>query len=359
MRNTVLIVDDVIMNRDILSGMLEDRFDILEAEDGIIALSLIEKNKNELAAILLDLTMPRLDGFGVLERLRGTELMSSIPVLVISGETSAESERRCLDYGVVDFIHKPFDATLVLRRVKNSIELFAYKNRLEEQVAEQTETLRRQNLELREQARLLEENNRAVIDMLGTVVESRSHESGTHIQRVKGYTAILAAEMMRSYPEYGLTDRIIDLMVSASVLHDLGKISIPDSILLKPGRLTAEEFDEMKLHTVRGSDIIISFDGAWNSESRQLSYDICRYHHERYDGRGYPDRLAGDDIPVSAQIVSIADVFDALTTKRVYKDAYPTDEASRMILEGECGVFSPKLLDCFRKAGNELVKLVR
>lgn len=349
-KRKVLIVDDVEINRDILAEILEEHFEVIEAENGQAALARIAENRDSLAVILLDLMMPVLDGFGVLAALKEEGSLDRIPVLVISGENSVESETRCLACGVADFIHKPFDETIVRRRVDNVTALYAYKARLEDKVAVQTKALLRQNKELKEQARKLAQYNDTIIDILGTVVESRNLESGDHIQRVKGYTRILAETMMREYPEYGLDQHAVDVMVPASALHDVGKIAIPDSILLKPGRLTPEEFAEMKLHTTRGCEIIASIVGAWDEEYKKVSYDICRYHHERYDGRGYPDGLVGEEIPVAAQVVSIADVYDALISKRVYKDAYTRDEAFRMIMEGECGTFSPKLLDCFAKA---------
>jgi putative two-component system response regulator len=183
-------------------------------------------------------------------------------------------------------------------------------------------------------------------------------ESGEHIQRVKGYTEILANEMMKSYPEYGLTAKKIEVIVSASALHDIGKIAIPDNILMKPGKLTNEEYEFMKSHTLRGCEILNNIKGAWDQEYGKYSYEICRYHHERFDGRGYPDGLEGDQIPISAQLVSIADVYDALVNERVYKDAFPKDKAFQMITQGECGVFSPKLLEAFRKVRKEFESLV-
>jgi putative two-component system response regulator len=183
-------------------------------------------------------------------------------------------------------------------------------------------------------------------------------ESGEHIQRVKGYTEILANEMMKDYPEYELNTKKIELIVSASALHDIGKISIPDNILMKPGKLTKDEYEYMKSHTLRGCEILNQIKGAWDQEYSKYSYEICRYHHERYDGRGYPDGLKGDDIPISAQLVSIADVYDALVNERVYKDAFSKDQAFQMITQGECGVFSPKLLEAFRKVRREFEELV-
>jgi putative two-component system response regulator len=345
----VLIVDDIEINREILEEILEDQYQIITAEDGKQAISLIEQYKSELSVILLDIVMPVMNGYEVLDYMEKHEYKDNIPVLVISGENSVKIEKKCLDLGASDFIRKPFDNTLVRKRVENIGNLYGYKNRLEEKVEQQTSTLKSQYRLLQKQAEELQNKNENIIDILGTVVENRDLESGEHIQRVKGYTEILAHEMMASYPEYGLSKRNIKIIVSASALHDIGKIAIPDNILLKPGKLTDEEFDYMKSHTTRGCEILDHIKGAWDDEYGKYSYEICRHHHERYNGKGYPDGLAGDDIPISAQLVSIADVYDALVNVRVYKDAYAPDKAFHMIIQGECGVFSPKLLEAFRK----------
>ena len=238
-----------------------------------------------------------------------------------------------------------------------SVELYLYKRELEGNLEKQTDTILRQYELLKKQADKLKESNVRIIEILGTVVEGRDLESGEHIKRVKGFTSILANQVKEHYPEYGLDDGKVHMIAEASVLHDVGKISIPDNILLKPGRLTPEEFDVMKTHAAKGSEILESITDVWDEEYGRLSYDICRHHHERYDGKGYPDGLVGDEIPISAQIVSIADVYDALVSVRVYKDARPKDEAYRMILDGECGTFSPKIIECFKNAKEEFEKL--
>lgn len=359
MKAKVLVVDDMQINRDILEEILEEQYTVLKASDGIEALKIIDEEKNSLSIILLDLMMPNLDGFGVLEELKKRELVGRIPVIAISSDSSEDSERRCFGYGVSDFIRKPFNENLVTLRVGNVVALYSYKNNLENKVLEQTRALRNQNLRLQEQTTKLEESYHRIIDILGTVVESRNLESGQHINRVKTYTEILARQMMLDYPEYGITDHMISVMVPASALHDVGKIAIPDSILLKPGRLTADEFEVMKSHTTRGCVILKNIEGAWDDEYAKMSYVICRHHHEKYDGKGYPDGLVGDEIPIAAQIVSVADVYDALVNERVYKDAIPKDKAFNMIVGGECGQFSPKLMECFRKVRGQFEALVK
>jgi len=334
MRNSILIVDDVEMNREILVEMLGDEYEILQAENGARALEIVEENKDNIVLILLDLMMPVMDGYEVLKRLKADNYLEKIPVLVISAEGSLYSERECFNEGASDFIRKPFDGTLVRARVRNVSNLYLYKERLEKKVDDQTEIIARWNAN--------------IIDLLGDVVESRNLESGLHIQRVKGYTEILAKEVMKEYPEYGLDERKVGVIVAASSLHDVGKISIPDHILLKPGKLTDEEFEQMKMHTVLGGEFIANVTDMWDEEYGKVSYEIARHHHEKFDGRGYPDHLVGEDIPISAQIVSVADVYDALVSKRCYKDAYGKQQAADMIFNGECGMFNPKLMNCFK-----------
>lgn len=348
MKKQILIVDDVEYNRDILSDVLEEEYNIITASNGKDAIELLKEKYDEIDALLLDLIMPEVDGFGVLDFIRDNNLTDKIPVLIISGEDSVRIEKQCFAYGVSDFIRKPFDGALVQRRTKNVTELQAYKKELEHKVETQTEVLREQNEKLKSQADVMAKTNSKIIDILGTVVESRNLESGEHIMRVKEYTRTLALEMMERYPEFGLTPELVDMIAEASALHDIGKISIPDSILLKPGKLTREEFEYMKSHTTRGSEILMKMEDIFSPDYVQLSFEICLHHHERYDGNGYPDGLAGEFIPISAQIVSLADVYDALVNERCYKKAFTKDEAFLMIVSGECGKFSPKLIECFR-----------
>lgn len=357
MRDKVLIVDDMQMNRELLADILNDEYSILEAENGRVAMEILETRRAEIAIILLDLLMPEVDGMTVLKEMKSRKWIDEIPVLVISSENSVNVERECFDYGVSDFIRKPFDYLVVKKRVENIVGLYQHKNRLEEMVEKQTETLRKQYHLLKKRGEQLEKNNVRIIDILGTVVEYRNLESGEHVRRVKSFTKILALHLMKEYPEYGLDKKQVDRISSASALHDVGKIAIPDAILLKPGRLTTEEFEYMKSHTLRGCDILNNITDAWDEDYGKVCYEICRSHHERYDGKGYPDALVGDEIPISAQIVSVADVYDALVSERVYKSAYTTEQAFHMIISGECGVFSPKLLECFRKAKKEFEEL--
>lgn len=357
MKNGILIVDDAEINRELLREILQDEYEILEAEDGKTALDIIGKKQGQIQAILLDLVMPEMDGFEVLQRLRENKVIEKVPVLVISGESSTQIEQRCFESGVSDFISRPFNAILVKKRVQNVVNQYVYKNHLEEKVQEQTAILRKAYDTLKIQAQKLEKRNEDIIEMLGTIVEYRNVESGEHIQRVKDYTRVLAEDFLVEYPEYGLTQENIDCIVAASALHDIGKIAIPDSILLKPGRLTKDEFEYMKSHTIRGCEILEAVKVDWSPTMKETSMEIIRHHHERYDGKGYPDGLKGDEIPISAQLVSLADVYDALINERCYKDAFSKEQAYHMIINGECGVFSPKLMEAFRNVREKFESL--
>ncbi len=357
MASKVLIVDDSELNRELLKSILEDKYEIELAEDGKQALKILISKWNQFDAVLLDIHMPEMNGFDVMKYMRENGWINKLPVLIISGECSVEVENKCFELGASDFVHKPFDATLVKNRIKQVVELSSYKNELEDKVARQTATMRNQYQALQIQTAKLRETNDKIIEILGTVVEYRNLESGEHIKRVKYFTKILAEQVMKMYPEYGLTESKIRDIVTTSALHDIGKIAIPDKILLKPGRFTEEEYEFMKSHTTRGCDMLQTIEGIWEDKSRKTAYEICRYHHERYDGKGYPDGLKGEEIPLSAQIVAVADVYDALVTERVYKNAYTKEEAYHMIINGECGMFSPKIMECFRQVRAEFEKM--
>ena len=348
MRNKVLIVDDIELNRDILSDMLESDYDILTASDGRQAINIMNSEIDNIAAVLLDLVMPEVDGFYVLNLMKERDWMKDIPVVIISGDATIEVETRALKFGVNDFIHKPFNVNLVRQRIKNITDLYNYRKQVEARFTTQTDILEKTNILLRRQAYELHQNNARIIDILGTVVESRNLESGQHIHRVKGYTHLLAMEYLRLNPDCGLTKQKAKQIASASALHDIGKIAIPDSILLKPGRFTEEEFEIMTAHTTKGAQIVKEMSDIWDEEYGNICYDICLNHHERWDGKGYPRQLKGEAIPLSAQLVSIADVYDALVSERCYKDAFSPSQAYEMIVNGECGQFNPKLIECFK-----------
>lgn len=349
-RQQVLIVDDEEVNRVILKQIFEDEFDTLEAADGQNAIYQIENNQN-ITLILLDVIMPVMDGFKVLEYMKEHELIEKIPVILITGESVKDSEDKAYSFGVADVMHKPFYPHIVRRRSKNIIELYQNKHNMEVRLKEQEEAIMAKEKEIRQ-------NNEFMIDALSSVVEFRSAETGEHVRRIKYFTRIMLKYLAKYFPKYGLTSNQIDEIARASALHDIGKIGIPDAILLKPGRLTADEFEIMKTHTTIGCDILENFRENQSREFYRYCYDICRYHHERWDGNGYPDHLVGDEIPISAQIVAVADVYDALVSPRVYKSVYANNIAFDMIMNGECGQFSPDVLECFELAKADFFNIV-
>ena len=342
-RQRILIVDDEEVNRAILGEMFREEYDICEATNGQEAISQIQANQ-DIVLILLDIIMPVMDGFKVLDYMKEKDLLEKIPVVLITSESVGDSEGRAYTYGVADVMHKPFYPRIVKRRSKNIIELYQNKHNMELRLKQQEEEIR--------------ETNEFLIDSLSSVVEFRSAETGEHTRRIKYFTRIMLKYLKEYFPKYGLTDALIDEITRASALHDIGKIGIPDSILLKPGRLTTEEFEVMKTHTTIGCDILEKFYGNQTGSFYRHSYDICRYHHERWDGNGYPDHLVGEEIPLSAQVVAIADVYDALVSPRVYKSVYANNIAFDMIMNGECGQFSPDMLECFGLAKVEFFNVV-
>ncbi|MBD5096429.1 MAG: response regulator [Lachnospiraceae bacterium] len=346
MRKSILIVDDDEFNRELLRQMFEDEFKILMAEDGKQAMSQLDQHMEDVAVVLLDLIMPVLNGYQVLKALNSRRILEEIPVVLITANNDEQTEFSCYSLGASAVITKPFAAQTVRQRVHNIIDLHRNADALAKKVQQQRERLH-------EQRRKMEIFNEKLVDVVSNIVEFRDLESGAHVKRVKGLTRIMAKAYMELYPESGLDENKINVIVRASALHDLGKISIPDSILLKPGRLTDEEREIMMSHTTKGCEILKLIDVV-EDEQMQAAYDICRHHHERHDGKGYPDGLKGDDIPLSAQLVSIVDVYDALVCDRVYKKAFDKDTAYNMIQNGDCGIFSPKLLKCFEHVRKEM-----
>lgn len=349
-RQQILIVDDEEINRAILNEMFRHEYDMLEAANGQEAIDQIENNQN-IVLILLDIVMPVLNGFKVLNYMQEHDLIDKIPVILITAESVRDSEDKAYAYGVADVMHKPFYPHIVKRRGKNIIELYQNKRNMELRLKEQEEAIRLQEKKIRQ-------NNEFMIDALSSVVEFRSLETGEHIRRIKYFTRILSKYLMKYFPKYGLTPAMVDEIARASALHDIGKIGIPDAILLKPGRLTPEEYEIMKTHTTIGCDILEKFHENQTEDFYRYCYEICRYHHERWDGNGYPDHLAGDEIPISAQIVAVADVYDALVSPRVYKSVYANNEAFDMIMNGECGQFSPDIMECFGLAKEDFFNIV-
>lgn len=334
-RETILIVDDSAMNRMLLSDILSDTYNIIEAEDGEQAIAILQQHASEISIVVLDMVMPKVDGFGVLEAMNENRWIQFLPVVSISTESSPEFVERAYSLGVTDFINRPFDELIVIRRVSNTIKLYAKQRKLTNMVAN----------EIFEKER----NGSLMITILSHIVEFRNGESGMHVINIGTLTEILLNQISKKDDRYYLPYAERDLIVKASALHDIGKISIPEEVLNKPGKLTDEEFEAMKQHTVIGYQMLSDL-GCQDEPLVKVSREITRWHHERYDGRGYPDGLKGDEIPLSAQIVSLADVYDALTSERVYKPAFSHEKAVQMILNGECGAFNPLLLECLVEA---------
>lgn len=338
----VLIVDDNEMNRGILSAMLGDEYEIIEAENGAEAVAILQKDSVNISLVLLDIVMPVMDGYGVLGVMNEKHWIEDVPVIMISSDNSVDSMRRAYKLGITEFINRPFDATIVRHRVVNTIMLYAKQKKLVGMVADQIYEK--------------EKNSSLMIDILSHIVEFRNGESGMHVLHVQQYTQILLRQLLKITDKYSISEADISLISKASALHDIGKISIPDEILNKPGRFTDEEFAVMKGHSMAGASMLGELEHYKDEPLVKVAYQICRWHHERYDGRGYPDGMKGDEIPIAAQIVALADVYDALTSERVYKSAYSHEKAIEMITNGECGTFNPLLIECLNQASDTILK---
>lgn len=338
----VLIVDDSEMNRNILSEMLGEEYEIMEAENGAEAVAILQKDSVNISLVLLDILMPVMDGYDVLSVMNEKNWIDDVPVIMISSDNSIDSMRRAYSLGITEFISRPFDSTIVRHRVVNTIMLYAKQKKLVSMVADKIYEK--------------EMNSSLMIDILSHIVEFRNGESGMHVRHVRLYTQILLRQLVKLTDKYPLTESDISMISKASALHDIGKISIPDEVINKPGRLNKEEFEIMKGHSMAGAAMLDELHYYKDEPLVQIAYQICRWHHERYDGRGYPDGLKGDEIPIAAQIVAIADVYDALTSERVYKAAFSHEKALCMILNGECGTFNPLLLECLEQAADSMQK---
>ena len=341
-RNTILIADDSEMNRAILVDMLEGEYNILEAEDGKEAIAALKKYGTEISLLLLDIVMPDMDGYDVLAVMNHNQWIKDIPVIMITTEVGGTYLKRAYELGATDFINRPFDPQVAHCRIANTIMLYSKQKMLMETVAAQIF----EN----------EKNREIMISILSHIVEFRNGESGMHVLNVNTLTEILLRYLLTKTDKYPITQADISIIRMASSLHDIGKISIPEDILNKPGRLTREEFEIMKTHSMAGAELMSNLKNYQNEKLLEYSYQICRWHHERWDGGGYPDGLSGDDIPIAAQVVSMADVYDALTSVRCYKDAYSHETAINMILNGECGAFNPLLLECLKDAADKIKK---
>lgn len=343
-KQKILIADDSEMNRELLAAILEEEYDIIQANDGVQAVDCLQRHAEEISLLLLDIVMPHMDGFEVLSYMNKEHWIDSIPVVIISSENSPIYIKRGYDLGATDFIEKPFDANMVLRRSANAILLGAKQRRMTSIVSNQIYER--------------EKSSKLMINILSHIVEFRNGESGLHVLHIQTITEMLLRQLVqKENNRYALSKEQIRMITTASALHDIGKISIPDEILNKPGRLTAEEFAVIKGHSMVGANMLSELPLDQKEEPLvKTAYEICRWHHERYDGGGYPDGLKGEEIPVSAQVVALADVYDALTSERCYKDAYSHEKAIEMILAGQCGAFNPLMLECLLDISSSLKK---
>lgn len=339
-KSQILLVDDSEMNRVMLSEILGQEYRILEAKDGQECMEKLQEEAGNIALVLLDINMPGMDGFEVLRAMNANHTIEDTPVIMISSEDSDDAIRRSYELGASDYVNRPFDARIVYRRVTNIIKLYAKQRRLVQMVSDQI--------------RARENDTDILVGVLSHIVEFRNGESGPHVRHIRTITELLLHRLLEVSSRYPLTAEQQDHIPLASALHDIGKITINEKVLNKPGRLTPEEFELVKTHSMRGAEMLHDLDNFGEQPLLQTAYEIARWHHERWDGRGYPDGLKGDEIPISAQLVSLADVYDALTSDRCYKKAYPHEKAVQMILNGECGAFNPLLLQCLTDIQTDL-----
>lgn len=339
-KSQILLVDDSAMSRMILKEILGGDYSILEAENGQECLEKMQAEAGNIALVLLDINMPVMDGFEVLKAMNANHTIEDIPVIMISSDDSDAAIRRSYELGASDYVNRPFDARIVYRRVTNTIKLYAKQRRLVQMVSDQI--------------RARENNTDMLVGVLSHIVEFRNGESGAHVRHIRIITELLLHRLLEISSQYPITAEQQDNIPLASALHDIGKIGIDEKILNKPGKLTPEEFEVVKTHSMLGAEMLHQLEDFNEQPLLQTAYEITRWHHERWDGRGYPDGLKGDEIPISAQLVALADVYDALTSERCYKKAFSHEKAVQMILNGECGAFNPLLLQCLTDVQTDL-----
>ena len=342
-RQKILIVDDSEFNRDMLKEILRETYNYLEAENGNQAIQIMGENPG-IDLMLLDINMPQMNGFEVLKWMNQSRCIDETPVIMISSEDAVDTMRKAYELGITDYITRPFDSVIVKKRVQNTLGLYMNQKHLINVVYDQVYEK--------------EENNNIMIQIMSNILGSRNSESREHILHIKIATEMMLRQLVKVTDAYPLTEADIALITTASSLHDIGKIRIPEEVLNKPGRLTDEEFKIMKKHSELGAAIIKDMDFPQDHRLVHTAWEICRWHHERWDGKGYPDGLKGEEIPISAQVVSIVDVYDALTSERCYKKAFDHDTAIQMILDGQCGQFNPILLMCLKELSLQLSKMI-
>lgn len=353
MRRTILIVDSVDKKREDIRELFQDEYTVLEAKSGEQAISYIENFKTHLDLIIMNFILQKGQGLEVVQYMKENGYLSRIPVVMIADDNKEEEEEQALELGVSEFIRRPFHKAVVVRRCEMVMGVHIDRKDTEDEVRKYNSKLIEKYNELEDKYLDVINNNRFVVDTLSSAVEFRNLSRGVHVKRIRKITKILMERIMELYPKYGLTHKDVDMIVEASALHDIGKVCVSDAILFKPGKLTKEEYEEMKKHTVYASSLLEPFKQK-GSKFYQYCYDISRYHHERVDGEGYPDNLVGEEIPIWAQVVSIADVFDALVSQRVYKEAYEVNMAISLIYSGKCGKFSEEIMSAFESREQQI-----
>lgn len=348
-RKKIIVIDDVAVNRAILGEAFKKQYDILEAGEGRAGLDLIIPNQNELAAIFLDIIMPGMDGFAVLQELNIRMLIQKVPVFLITTDATDDVVEKAYDYGAVDVIPKPFNMVVIKRRVENMIEFFEAKRAADEDIVHTDQALAMQRLD----------QQKIMANLVGSiceVIESRQKEGGGHIQHVRAIAQLVGEQFAVLHPEYGLKPETIMAISDATTLHDIGKIFVSDQILQEPiqhGKLSLAEMQIVRDAPTAGLNFLNTIEGV-PEPFFTFAKEICRYHMERWDGNGYPEGVSGNKIPLSAQIASIAEVYDVLVSERVYKKAFSHDEAASMIREGKSGVFNPELIKAFDAASAQI-----
>lgn len=345
MKKRVLVVDDLLQNRLILEDILSSDYEVLLASGGKEAIDIIDKNHKTLSLVLLDMVMDDCNGLDVLKNIKAKNYLERLPIMMISSDSDQEIIQQAFNLGVVDFISRSIPGLVILNRVKNTIALYEKQQNLYDLV--------------KDQIKEKEKSNQIMLNIFSEIVETRNGESGAHCLHISAITEVLIRKLLNKTDKYKIDELLITDICCASSLHDIGKILIPDNILNKPGRLTNEEFAIIKTHTTEGAKMLDNLSSYKSERLVNLAHDIALYHHERYDGRGYPEQLIGDAIPIWSQIVSIADVIDALTSERCYKKAFSFDEAYRMILNNECGVFNPLLIECMVESKEQIAAALK
>ncbi|MCR4764486.1 MAG: HD domain-containing protein [Lachnospiraceae bacterium] len=352
-KRNILIIDNTGKSRNLLKDSLRDHFMCFDVDTGEKGLRVVTEVGNRLSAVLINLVMSRVNAEMILTEMNKQKLIPGLPVIVMLPAKAAEEENRVYGLGAMDVIHKPYDPTSVVRHIRSAIDM-EERLRKDSTGADPVSVLSRMIMQQSRDIERQRDNNNHIIDAICSIVEFRHLESGFHMQRIREFTRILASLVMNNYPEYGISPGKIDIIVQAAAWHDIGKLVIPDAIILKPGKLTADEFDVMKSHTTRGAGILETMLDKNDTELFSICSDVARHHHEKFDGGGYPDKLVGDTISMPAQICGLADIFDALNSDRSYKAAVSPDRAFEMIVSGETGAFNPKLLNCFKMGRAEL-----